>query len=330
MRFAMVNSKNNSDDFIDGEVISEFEGETFLNLPPVPDADHSLAGPVAYDGGRRDFFLRMAVGGAAALALGGSAAMLVSQRRDGQTTEVIVPYGSGAEGGQVSGNLAELAQRIGELEQQLAAMQFERDQAISDLNVSNTRISELQTQLDAALAQLQESQGLNGLWQSLDDVDLDSIVAGALTLVGSALNTMMEVLAIVQTGIAAGQAALTKFVQAIPGAKQGIQWLQQRVTALSNDLEWLEGQVEQTVEPAEPFLTVIEEFILWVLDRLPFVSSDDARAGLEAMKTVIGSLPDTVAGINTSVLNPMAAWFGDDKSKSLTGTLVDPLQNQVL
>jgi hypothetical protein len=325
----MVNSKNNPDDFVDGEVISEFEGETFLNLPPVPDQDSKLADPVTYDTGRRDFFLRMAVGGAAALAVGSSAALLVSQKR-GQTTEVIVPYGSGAEGGQVSGDLAELAQRIGDLEQQLAAIQFERDQAISDLNVSNTRISELQSQLDAALAQLQEAQGLNGLWQALDDVNLDSIVAGALTLVGSALNTMMEVLAIVQTGIVAGQTALTKFIQGIPGARQGIQWLQQRVTALSNDLEWLEGQVEQTVEPAEPFLTVIEEFILWVLDRLPFVSSDDARAGLEAMKTVIGSLPDTVAGINTSVLNPMAAWFGDDKSKSLTGTLVDPLQNQVL
>jgi hypothetical protein len=329
----MVNPKKISsdpDDFIDGEVVSEYEGETFLNLPPVPDTDQSLARPVNYDTGRRDFVLRMMVGGAAALALGGSAALLVSQNRAGNTTEVIVPYGAGTDGGQISGDLAQLAQRIGDLEQQLAAMQFERDQAISDLNVSNTRAVELQAQLDAALAQLQEAQGLNGLWQSLDDVGLDSIVASALTLVGGALNTMMDVLAVVQAGVSAGQTALTKFVQSMPGARQGIQWLQQRVTALSNDLEWLTGQVEQAVEPVEPFVTLIEEFVVWVLGHLPFIQSDRARAGLEAMKTVVGGLPAFVEGINSSVLNPLASWFGDDKSKNLTGTLVDPMQNQVL
>src|SRR3990172_5335826 len=98
-----------SDDLIDGEVLSEFEGETMLNLPRVPDSGSSTADPVRFDSARRDFMLRMMVGGAAALALGGSAALLVSQRRGGQTTEVIVPYGSGTEGGQVSGDLAELA-----------------------------------------------------------------------------------------------------------------------------------------------------------------------------------------------------------------------------
>jgi hypothetical protein len=329
----MVNPKNtvsDSGDLIEGEVVSEFEGETMLNLPRVPDSEHSKANPVSYDSGRRDFVLRMVVGGAAALALGGSAALLASRKQSGDTTEVIVPYGSDTEGGELSGDLAQLAQRIGDLEQQLAAMQFERDQAISDLNVANNHVTELQAQLDAALAQLQDSQGLNGLWQALDDVGLDAIVAGALSLVGGALETVLDVLAIVQTGLTAGQNALTKFVQSLPGARQGIQWLQLRITALSNDIEWLQGQVEQAVEPVEPFVILIEDFVVWVLGNLPFVQSDKARSGLEAMKTVVGSLPETVEGINTSVLNPLAGWFGDDKAKNLTGTLVDPLQNQVL
>jgi len=330
----MVESKGKKsyepDEIIDGEVVSEFGGETYFNLPHVPD-DQDVEQPTGFDTSRRDFVLRLAVGGAAALALGGSAALLVSrQNQGGKQTEVILPYGSNPGSDNVPSNVAELVQRVADLEHDLAARSAERDQAVSDLNIANTKNQELQAQLDAAIAQLNDAKSLNGLWQALDDVGLDSITQGALTVLGGALTTVVQIMATVQSGLTVGQNALQTFLKAIPNPAAGIKWLQSQVTALSNDLDWLSDQVEQAVQPVQPLAEQIAQFVLWVLERLPFGAGDRARAGLEAMQTVIGNLPDLISGINTSVLNPLASWFGDDKKKNLTGTLVDPLQTRVM
>lgn len=317
------------DEIIDGEVVSEFGGETYFNLPRVPD-DQDMEQRSGFDTSRRDFVLRLAVGGAAALALGGSAALLVSRQNQGKQTEVILPYGSNPGSDSVPSNMAELVQRVADLEHDLAARSAERDQAISDLNVANTKKQELQTQLDAALAQLNDAKSLDGLWQALDDVGLDSITQGALTVLGGALTAVVQIMATVQSGLTVGQSALQTFLKALPSPAAGIKWLQTQLSALSSDLDWLSDQVEQAVQPVQPLAEQISQFVLWVLERLPFGAGDRARAGLEAMQTVIGNLPDLINGTNTSVLNPLAGWFGDDKKRNLTGTLVDPLQTRVI
>lgn len=317
------------DDIIDGEVVSEFSDQTMMNLPQVP--KRRAPEETAVDTGRRDFVTRIVLGGAAALALGGSAALLVNQRlrESGGTTEVILPYG-GTSGGPATGDTADLVQRVADLEYNLAALTAERDQAISDLNVANTDLSELRSQLDVALAELAEAQEVNTLWQALDDIGLDSLVGTAFNALAVILTPMLEALSIVQTGIVLGQSAIQRLLQGLPGPSDGIRWLAQRVAALSNDLEWLSQQVQQAVQPVEPFANLIAQFVLWVLDRLPFGAGDQARAGLEAMQTVINSLPDTVEGINTQVLNPLADWFGQDKSRNLVGTYVTPVQDRVI
>lgn len=319
------------DEIIDGEIIGEYGSETFLNLPKVPDADDiaaAKAASVKADNSRRDFMLRLLVGGASALALGGSGALWINQQqKNANRTEVILPYGTNPSPDQPA-NMAELMQRIAALEYDLAAMTAARDQAISDLNVSATEVNELRAQLDAALAQLTDAQGVNALWQALDDVGLDNIVATALAVVGGALVGAMEVLAVAQTGLVAAQTAIQKFLASIPGPRDGIRWLSERVTALSNDLDWLAQQVQEAVQPAQSFTSLIAQFVIWVLDRLPFGVGDDAKAGLEAMQSVINTLPDTISGIEDDVLNPLADWFSNSNTKSISAILIDPVQQR--
>ncbi len=317
-------------EIVDGEVVAEFTDDTFLNLPPV--AESAAGMPLAdLDAGRRGFILRMVLGGTAALALGGSAALLASRaRRAPATQELILPYGSRVGEGEASANVAELVQRIADLEYELAAITAERDQARSELNAATTQAQSLQAQLDAALSELEQHRALNGLWQSLDAIGLDDLLRSALEAVGDALRTVLSVLAALNAGLTQGTSALQRFIQSLPGPSDGIRWLQQRVNALASDLAWLTQQVQQAVEPIEPFATQIGEFVVWVLERLPFGAGDKARAGMEAMKTVINSLPITVDGINQDVLDPLASWFGDDIRVNLTGTLITPLQDKVI
>jgi hypothetical protein len=50
---------------------------------------------------------------------------------------------------------------------------------------------------------------------------------------------------------------------------------------------------------------------------------------MEAMQTVVNSLPGLEDGVNAHVLDPLADWFGDDPRKNLAGILLNPIVEQV-
>lgn len=313
---------------VDGEVVAEFPSETLMHLPTVPDEDEALSAAQVspddrVDVGRRQFVVRLLAGGVAALALGGGAAILYNNSRRREPTVLILPNGSELEMDEGAMDVAALIERISELEYELASVTAERDQLISDMSQANAELEDLRVRLE-------EAQTLNDLWQSLDSVGLDSLLNSALQVVAGALSGVSSVAALLQTGLETGQAALNSFVEALPGPQEGIRWLGGQVEALADALEWLAEQVQEAVEPVEPFTTMIAEFVLWVLDRLPFGAGARARAGMEAMQDVINRLPDLIAGINDDVLVPLADWFGENERRNLFGILLDPITEHVI
>ena len=48
------------------------------------------------------------------------------------------------------------------------------------------------------------------------------------------------------------------------------------------------------------------------------------------MQDVINSLPDMVSGINTTVLDPLADWFGDNERVNVFGILLNPITDNVI
>lgn len=319
--------RDKQEDIIDGEIIAEFSGETLMSLPPIPDEEEHNQAQVkdveeGYDAGRRRLIARLALGGVAALALGGGAAVVWSQSRRNPTV-VILPNGAQIGGEGNATDVAALVERITQLEYDLASVTAERDQLISDLYNANAELEQLRPQLERA-------QALNALWQSLDDIGLDDLLASGLGVVGGLLTGVLGVVGLLQTGLVAGRAALESFTRSLPGPQAGIRWLQEQVSALADALEWLGEQVQRAVEPVEPYTEMIASFVLWVLSRLPFGAGEKARAGMEAMQSVISSLPTLIDGINTGVLNPLADWFGQNEEKSLSGILLKPISDGVI
>ncbi len=315
------------EDIIEGEIIAEFSGETLLSLPPIPDEKEqgqTQAGTIEeeYDVGRRRLITRLALGGVAALALGGGAAVVWSQSRRNPAV-VILPNGAqiSAEGGAT--DVAALVERITQLEYELASVTAERDQLISDLHNANAELEQLRPQLEQA-------QALNALWQSLDDIGLDDLLETGLSVVGGLLAGVLGATGLLRNGLVTARDALESFTRSLPGPQAGIRWLQQQVSALADALEWLGQQVQRAVEPVEPYTEMIANFVLWVLGRLPFGAGEKARAGMEAMQSVISSLPTLIDGINTGVLNPLADWFGENENLSLSGILLKPISDGVI
>jgi prefoldin subunit 5 len=319
----MVEPRKKSDkanEVIEGEIVAEFTGDTVMNLPEV-EAPDSM--PV-YDSGRRGFVLRLMVGGAAAMAMGGGAALMYnSQRREQPVQEVILPYGSQAGDPNSPTNVADLQHQLESLNYNLVARTAERDQALSELTAAEAQVASLQQQLT-------DAQELLELWQSHDNIGLDGLVSAGLALVYAALRSSMSVLNALEAGVAFVGSLFETFIGQLPGPIEAISWLRNRVTALSNEIASLTQTLQQAVGSGQPFDGTVAEFIFWVLDQLPGNVGTQARAGLEGMQDLVNDLPDMVARINTDVLDPLATWFSADESRNIVGTLVSPIETNLV
>lgn len=278
------------------------------------------------DRGRRWLLTRLALGGAAAFGLGGGAALLINTRR---RTVIVLPNGEEIEVQGDAADVADLAAQIDTLAERLGVISAERDRLSDDLAEAYEEIEALQTQLTTVTADRDQAQQLNNLWAALDAVGLDDILAGALVTVEVAWLALSPLVEALRDGLARGRDVLQIVMDAFPGPQEGIHWLQEQVNELAENLAWLAEQVSEVVEPLQPLADAIAQFILWVLEHLPFGIGRDAQAGLEAMQTIVGGLPDLVEGINGSVLDPLADWFGQNVGTNLLGTLINPLLDNV-
>ncbi|GAB4470133.1 MAG: hypothetical protein Kow00124_06000 [Anaerolineae bacterium] len=317
-------SPHDDDQIVDGEIVAEYADHTLVNLPQMEppeearDDDTSPNLPAVPDSSRRRFLGRLLLGGVSALALGGSAALLYYSSRRDEPLIVVLPNNdqNGQPARPTAVDVAGLAARVNELENERDSLIAQRDQ--------------LQLELEEARAALADAQALNSLWRALDDTGLDGIVAGALAFLSGLFATLLPVTVLLRSGMSRTRDNLTAFTAALPGPQDGILWLQAQVSGLAAALDWLGQKIQEVIEPVEPYTELIAGFILWVLDRLPFGAGARARAALDAMQVVVNSLPDHIEGLNTTVLDPLAEWFGRDEDRNLLGMLVKPVDTLVL
>lgn len=278
------------------------------------------------DATRRWLLTRLALGSALAFGLGSGAAVLVNSRR---RTVIELPNGDQLP---VEGDIVEVAQLAAQLDSvtdRLANITDERDRLSNDLADAYAETEDLREQLAMATSERDEAQRLIALWESHDEVGLDSLLAGALARMDSLWTLLTPIASTLRTGLETGREILQTLMDALPSPQDGIGWLQRQINTLANNLAWLAEQVGDVVEPIEPLASAVAEFVLWVLDHLPFGIGRDAQSGLEAMQTIISGLPDLVEGINDSVLDPLAEWFGQNAETNLLGTLINPLLDNV-
>ncbi len=310
--------KQNDSQIVDGEVLAEYDDHTLLNLPSVPDdtneqqSDIEDTQPSAP--GRRQFMLNLLLGGGAAVALGGSAAFYAASRQT-EPTMVVMPNGAEFDPND-STDVARLAERLAIVEAELETVTAERDQ--------------LSLELDDARRALVDVQQLNALWNRHDEVGIDTLLAGGLAVLAAGFGNLLTLVTNVLDGVERGGEVITAFIEALPGPADGIRWLTRQVLALSNGLNTLAQTVEDIVESENSVVSMLAEFVIWLMDKLPFGAGNSAKAGLEAMQSLINELPTMVDRVNSDVLNPLADWLGDDDNVNFTGILLRPIEQFVI
>jgi hypothetical protein len=208
---------NKPSEIIEGEIIAEFEDHTLMNLPNMERTgprEQVSAPQVKYedvDHSRRQLIIRLLLGGTAALAIGGSAALLANRK----STQGVVVLPNGAQvGADGSVDVAQILQQLSDTQTQLATIQSERDQLQTQLDTANANLAVLQPQVD-------KLQSLNTLWASLDAIGIDDILTGAITVATGAFTSLKGFLDTLRSGLAVGQTAFDGFLKSIPASSRG-------------------------------------------------------------------------------------------------------------
>jgi len=185
-------------------------------------------------------------------------------------------------------------------------------------------------QLEGA-AEALKLKGLLALYESLEKIELDAIVSTGMAAVGLLLKGVEGGSLAIKTGLDTVEGLLLDFEGALPTIRAGIEWTEEVVSALADRLQALEDAIEQVLEKAQPVTEALGGFFDFVLDLLPFGYGDRIRAILDRIGDLVTSIPETVEGINTKLLEPLRRdWFSEEEGKGLKGGLIDPIVTKLL
>lgn len=249
---------------------------------------------------RRQFLLGAAAGGAAGLAVAAGTGVVVWKVADGDL-------------------LAAKETAEAELEAAQAA-------AAAELAASKDAKGAIEIELAELL-------GLVDLYEELDKIGLDEIVAKGLAAVALPLGAVEVGANTLKRGLEWAEQALVALGEALPTAQESLLWLEHQVSAVADAIHNLETAVRQALDRATDnrVAGALAELSNTILDYLPFGLGDRFRGSLEGLVALVSSVDDLVEGINTNLLDPLnEKWFSEEDGQGMGGTLVDPLIEKVL
>jgi len=191
---------------------------------------------------------------------------------------------------------------------------------------------ELQAVVENAAEEVAKLLGLVDLYEELDKIGLDGILAKGLATVALPLEAVEAGARALKSGLEWAENALLSLADAVPTAQESLLWLEAQVSSLADAIEKLENGVARALDRATDNAVgeAVKELTSKILDALPFGLGDRFRDALAGLAALVTSVDDLVEGINTKLLEPMREnWFSGDEGEGMSGTFLDPLVEKI-
>jgi hypothetical protein len=206
---------------------------------------------------------------------------------------------------------------------------------------ADAELEAAQEAADVELGELAESAaeevakllGLIDLYEELDKIGLDGIVAKGLAALALPLEAVEAGARALKSGLEWAEEALQSLADAVPTALESLVWLETQVSALANAIENLEEGMARALDRAtdNAVAEAVKAFTAKVLDALPFGLGNRFRQALAALVLLVTSVDDLVESINTKLLEPLRQdWFSDEEDEGVSGSFLDPLVVKIL
>jgi len=179
--------------------------------------------------------------------------------------------------------------------------------------------------------ELTKLRALVALYEQLERVGLDAILATGLNIVRGALDAVKGGVNLLRDGITAVESAIKNFqvlLNTLSGAAAGAG---QGLDDLSNKFHAAEGIVIAVLGTALPLAESIAGFFKTLLDKIPFGIGDDIRRAVSALTDLIRAIPNAIDTVANQLLKPLRdAFFPSSGDPAVKSNLIDPIGKSVL
>jgi len=184
------------------------------------------------------------------------------------------------------------------------------------------------TQAELELVKL---RALAALYEQLERIGLDAIVATGMTVVRGALDTVKAGVRLLRDGITAVETAIKNFQAMLDGLRSAADGVARIVNDLAQRFRAAEGFVLAVLGTARPLAESIAAFFNALLEKIPFGIGEDIRRALNALIELIRAIPTTVDAVTTQLLKPLRdAFFPATGDPAVKTNFLDPLVKNVL
>jgi hypothetical protein len=185
-------------------------------------------------------------------------------------------------------------------------------------------------ELAQARARLERYAQLIALYEQLEKVGIDAIVAAGMTVVRGALDAVKAGIQIVRAGIAAVETALKNFQALLDSLRGGADAVARAVTDLSQKFKIAEGIVVAVIGVALPLAESIASFFNALLGKIPFVG-EDLRRSANALADLVRAIPTVVDAVMNQLLRQLHdLFFPLSGEPSVKTNLFDPIVKNLL
>lgn len=254
--------------------------------------------------GRRRLLLKAMGLGAAGLAAGGIAAWTKGELDDAATAGATLGdtrrqlEAANAARAALALSYATLQGQANDWQAQLAAATSQNAQLAGAVNAAQQEANDLkakltaaQTALSSANDRLSRSAELINLYNQLEGVGLDNVVAGGLGVLGGALASLGGPVGLLHDGVDAAHGLLTGFEQTLPDFNSAMAWLGQQVVNIRVALKAVELTAQQAANSSLSGVTaVFGGFVGFVLDHLPFNIGANVRKTLNEVQGLLAGV----------------------------------------
>ena len=185
-------------------------------------------------------------------------------------------------------------------------------------------------ELAQARARLERYAQLIALYEQLEKVGIDNIIAAGMNVMRGALDAVKTGIQIIRTGIAAVEAALKNFLALLESLRAPADIVTRALADLSQRFKAAEGVVTAALGTALPLAEAIANFFNTLLQKIPIVG-DDLRRATTALSDLVRAIPATIDAVTNQLLKPLRDnFFPASGDPTVKANLLDPTTKNLL
>lgn len=168
------------------------------------------------------------------------------------------------------------------------------------------------------------------LYESLENIGLDNILANAMNLMRSLFDALKTGVRLLRDGVAFAESAWKNFQTILVSLRAAGERAAQVLADLQQKFKVAEGVVVSALGAALPLAESIGNFFNALISKIPFGIGDELRRAINALVDLVRAIPATIETVSTQLLKLLNDTFFPPAGKAtFNSTLMDPITQNV-